>query len=201
MPTHVSCPHRRFLPIVLSLAWAAPAKAQESHERFPPLRIVESTQYYPVHAKTEVELPAALKAPPARSGHPGGSGHTEGDIEVAHETRQDGALCRLERAEVTVTTVVTLPKWNPGDPPQEIRARWAQMVAGLERHELGHRRLIVEEAHRLRGRLMDIAPARSCREVSWSVRRELSRAMLRLRLRNQAYDSRTGSGRTQGAVF
>lgn len=183
------------------MAWAAPASAQEPHERFPPLRIVESTRYYPVHAKTTDELPAVLKAPPPRSGHVGGSGHTEGDIEVVHETGQDGALCRLERAEVTVTTVVTLPKWSPGEPPEKIRARWGQMVAGLERHELGHRQLIVEEARRLRERLMNIAPARSCREVSWSVRRELSRAMLRLRLRNQAYDSRTRSGRTQGAVF
>lgn len=130
-------------------------------------------------------------------------GLTRAELETRYELEPfEPAGCRLARIEVTLSIDTLLPVWRPARRPQaDLAPRVARMLTGLATHEAGHRDNALEAARAVDEALRGLAPSADCRALRRAAQRLVSRALLRLRVREWTYDQATGGGSRQGAVL
>lgn len=102
--------------------------------------------------------------------------------------------CRLASAKVTVEVVVFFPRWTkPKAAPGPVVAAWRRYSLALAKHEKGH----VDRAVAGVPAVVRAIKSSSCTRADAAARAQLDR----INESNQAYDARTGHGKTQGATF
>jgi predicted secreted Zn-dependent protease len=130
-------------------------------------------------------------------------GLTRAQLEMRYELEPlERAGCRLARIEVSLAIDTQLPVWRPrAQPAPRLASRVARMLAGLARHEAGHRASTLDAAAAIDAGLRGLAPAADCKALRRAAQRLVSRALERLRVQEWFYDQATGRGRSQGAVL
>lgn len=162
------------------------------------LEVIENEASYPVDG-TSV---AALRRQLDERRRSGASWHgltaTVLDVRAEFEPTADG--CRTRALEVRVEVTIWLPAWKPrGRVSDELRARWDAMLAGLRRHEDGHRRHMLDAANALYLELAELPTAKACASMEDDMRRRTARSRTRLQVKSSGYDALTGYGVRQGA--
>ncbi|MGH7562145.1 MAG: DUF922 domain-containing protein [Gemmatimonadales bacterium] len=109
--------------------------------------------------------------------------------------------CAVTDATVFVDSRMTLPEWSmpPGAEPS-LREQWTEFLAALREHELGHRRIIVLGAARVRETLLAVH-APSCDGMTDAATFAAGEVLTLLRVADAGYDEETRHGITQGAAW
>jgi predicted secreted Zn-dependent protease len=143
------------------------------------------------------ELADYLRTDGARGAH----GLTRSSIQLRYELMPDTTRgCRLRELRVELDLSVTLPSWQPRMRANS-RDRMAieAMLAGLARHEAGHRRNAIETARTIERGLRALGTSADCRAATRAVNRVFRRQTVRFAARDLRYDQVTDHGRRQGA--
>ncbi len=170
------------------------AMAAHESEAFPPVRLVDRIERYPITGSSIDRIKSELKAH-AESEQSPGNGSTRSEIELTTRLEPHDDVCRIATLVVALRVTTRLPEWTPANSgSRQVGEEWAKSAANLARHEAGHRTLAIEAAGALRQTLMDIAPKKDCSRLDMAIAIELQSAMQRLENRNLRYDSRTRGG-------
>lgn len=173
---------------------AAPAmgevRLQETRREY----VLDATSVEALRAQIERGPPVPL---PDRASH----GLTRAEVEARYELEpSDAGGCRLEQIQVRLSVETRLPAWEPrGRPDRGLAPAVQAMLAGLARHEAGHRRNALKTASDIDARLRALAAAEDCPALQRAAQRVVSRALIRLRVHEWNYDRATDFGRRQGA--
>jgi predicted secreted Zn-dependent protease len=186
-------PRRTKLLAVAALAAAFAASTRAA--------VHESLDYGHYEARAQPGLAVSMALNDATPFRPGGlvfHGATAWNIDwqVVPEQTGDGR-CRVGDVKIRLRGEMMLPRLVGGDELQ--RRRFETYLVNLREHELGHYELGREAARRLEQQFYSMAPARSCSELHATARETGNRLLARYEALGDAYDLRTGHGRTQGA--
>ncbi|WP_181952554.1 DUF922 domain-containing protein [Vulcaniibacterium gelatinicum] len=187
---------------MLALLLGGAAGVHAAERVVPTLTFIERHTTYPVEATSLRELRRTLEQGMGSENRGSSNGLTRSRIEVAHTADAVEGRCRVHEIEIRVQVEITLPRWaGPGQPPAQWREAWEKSLAALRMHEQGHRDNAMAAAVALQERLAALPPADECKALGRTVMREFDRAMLRLALRDEAYDRLTQHGLKQGTVL
>lgn len=102
--------------------------------------------------------------------------------------------CDLSQATTTLEVIVTLPQWEiPADASPELKEHWQTYLNHLYQHEQGHVDLYYQYYPQVKEAIRDA----TCSQADAAAQAVLET----IRAADRAYDSQTGHGQTQGAVF
>lgn len=166
----------------------------------------ETRSDYVLRGNTAAALSEQLQQRLAQRSAEGGvisHGLTRAELEARYRLQPDAAgHCALVAIEVRLAIDTQLPVWQPaGRRDPELAPRVESMLAGLARHEAGHRNSAIAAAERIDAGLRALPQATGCDALRRAAQRLVSRALIRLRVREWNYDEATGRGRRQGAVL
>jgi predicted secreted Zn-dependent protease len=182
----------RRLPMLLVLALAL---ATTAHAAAPAPRIAHARMvYYDVGGVTANQIRVRLdaRAPTSPDGF-------RGDAYTRWQFRWNWpgygrADCQLARATVTLSIVVSFPRWTrPASAPAALAADWARYSRALARHEQGH----VDYAFAHYAAVVRAIKRATCRTANAAAVAQLGV----IRRHDAAYDAATNHGATQGARF
>jgi len=109
--------------------------------------------------------------------------------------------CSVHGLEVAIETITTMPDWRDADSAStELRTQWAAFLAALRAHEEGHRRIALEAAIAVKRRLEDLGIA-ECSSYAREAELAFRRLLDTYNARDVEYDTTTGHGASQGAVW
>jgi len=166
------------------------------------LQILERVEYYDLDATDADGLVAQLAAHRPKGPSRIADALAEIRLEARHEPGRVPAGCRPQRLRVEVEIVVSLPRWTRRPPVvNPLVERWTRMIAGLRRHEEGHRDHARHSAERLYEQLLALPPQPTCAAMKRLVDATVQRAAIRLQLQGDIYDQQTRHGHNQGAIF
>ncbi|HEX2080540.1 MAG TPA: DUF922 domain-containing protein [Longimicrobium sp.] len=154
-------------------------------------------EFYDVEGATARELSASIRR--ARPSSQPGIGHTTWN--VTWRAEWDGNPCRVLRANVRATIVVSMPRWNapPGAPPRLVES-WSRMMHALSVHEAGHVEYALAAERALHRALLRVT-APSCSLMAQRTSQVAESVLEEARMNNQRYDRRTRGGWTQGVAW
>lgn len=110
--------------------------------------------------------------------------------------------CRIASAAVGMHTSQVFPAWSPASGTSSSTvAGWNRFIAALRTHENGHVTIDNSYAQRMYTAIMATQPNASCSALQASVNGTLASLQAQLDAANDAYDTATGHGRTQGATL
>jgi len=185
----------RALAVVLALLPAA-AHSQATLEAAPGVRVSTTYEYYDVQGATEREIRARLK----RSGPEGHDAFTRWHIRWSYPHAVAGGRCAPGPVTVDVRITFIFPRWTPpAAASDDLRRQWATVLAGLERHEDGHRDIALRAAREIQETLRALPPRASCAEVNRAATAAGQAILERSRREHERYDEVTKHGLTQGA--
>src|SRR5690606_29211075 len=124
-------------PILLLAALVPPLASTEVAASDDALKIDQRVEHYDIHATTRRELKAGLrKALRAEDGADGSEARTRQTITSRYELEPLANGCRLKGLQVTLESVIRLPRWiSPEeDPPAKLEAAWDSLLAALTVH-------------------------------------------------------------------
>lgn len=79
-------------------------------------------------------------------------------------------LCSLDKVDVVLDVKFHMPRWiNQSSSPQSLQSFWTQLYGTLLEHENGHRDLALEEAREVHRMIKEMAPTKTCQELSETV--------------------------------
>lgn len=187
--------------MLLVLSVVPPPTAVATAE--PGFEYVEHREYYEVDAVKLRALRRQLQERRQSSGpDPEPIGRTTQQLETRYVLQPLPGGCRIGDLAVSLEVTIHLPRWRPrGRRPEELGRRWDAMLAGLTRHEEGHRDNALWAAHGLHRRLLALGEDQDCLALERAAQRERFKAELRYRQRDEAYDRRTNHGVNQGSVL
>ena len=157
--------------------------------------------YYVIHGRTAAELVTEMRrfGPKSASGTMY-FGETRTPLSWDYRTRNDGYMCTLRDIRMHASAKITLPQWRPPvDTNPRLWAEWQQAMAGLERHEIGHKDISGRYAVMIMRKLTEVNTF--CSSVNDEVRRVTDALLVQLRDEHARYDRDTRHGLTQGAAF
>lgn len=179
--------------LLLAGLFAGNHAAHADPARFPPVQVEDRVVHYPIAGRDFAELRLQLANHGPRAAAPG-HGRTHAEFEIASALEPTGDSCHLDAAAVSLRVTITLPQWDERGASAETIGRWAESISLLERHEAGHRRHAVAAASALREALVGLGPESDCRRLQWVIDRRLQRAVWKLEMLGNRYDSRTANG-------
>jgi predicted secreted Zn-dependent protease len=180
-------------PLLFVLAaLTAPAARAEVHETL-------DYEHYDAHASPGKLLSTALSdASPFRPGKQIFHSATAWNIDwqVRPAPTSDGR-CAVAQVSIELKGTMMLPRLVGGEGEQQ--QRFEQYLSRLREHELGHFEIGREAARAMEKQLYALAPARSCADLQSAARDAGARLLPRYEAMGDAYDLKTGHGRSQGA--
>ena len=188
---------------IVMLALSANPPPMAFGAELPGFEYVEHREYYDVDAVKLRALRRQLnERRQAHAANPDPIGRTTQRLETRYVLRPLPAGCRMDDLVVSLEVRIHLPRWRPrGRRPEELGRRWDAMLAGLTRHEEGHRDNALWAARGLHRRLLALGEDRDCLALERAAQRERFKAEARYRQRDGAYDRRTQHGVNQGSVL
>lgn len=162
------------------------------------LEVVEHEALYEVDGTDIVSLRRQLDRRRQSGAH--WHGLTAASLDVNARFESVDGVCVTRMIEVRVEVTIWLPVWRPsGQAAPELVERWDAALAGLRRHEDGHRRHVLDAANALFLELTALPASDSCEVLDGEVRRHAARAKARLQVKGIGYDALTHYGARQGA--
>lgn len=156
--------------------------------------------YYPVRVNAGETLSVALhRATPIRDAGRRYHGFAHWSVDWNFWWRSSAQSCRIDRVEVRLQGRIQLPKLEGGDADQ--RRQFAQYLAALEKHEVGHIAFGQRAAREIEWGIHRLAEAPSCDELEASANQIGHRIMRYYQDLEDRYDRDTEHGRTQGVVL
>ncbi|MBI4241776.1 MAG: DUF922 domain-containing protein, partial [Candidatus Rokubacteria bacterium] len=153
-------------------------------------------EYYQVTGASERELRAQLKALGPERHH----ALTKWTLSWSYPFAIEGGRCATGPITVDVKMTLVFPRWTaPASAPPTLRQKWSAALAGLQRHEDGHREIVLRAAHDVLQTLGSLPPYTSCNELKQAASTAGHRILDRSRREHDAYDELTKRGTTQGA--
>jgi len=114
----------------------------------------------------------------------------------------DAQGCSVERSEVTVDTVVTVPRWtNAREGSEALQTDWDIFLSRLKEHEAGHRSNAVKAAQAVREAIEGVGRLPDCDTLRPIVKQAAEAAIDHWKQVDIDYDTTTRHGETQGAVL
>jgi predicted secreted Zn-dependent protease len=191
-------PRRRASALACALLAGCGPAAEAGSAGTVVLRPEARYEFYDVEGVTARELAASIRraAPPSQRG---AIGYTTWN--VTWQAEWDGNPCRVRRADVRATIVVSMPRWNaPPNAPRRLVEEWNRFLVALSVHEAGHVAHGVQAEREVRRTLMAVS-APNCLMMASRTRQAAQWVVDEYRERNRDYDERTRRGFTQGAVW
>ena len=167
----------------------------------PAVRTTLAERPYTVVGGNAQELLASMAGEAPRTGGEAFFGLTVTELSFRYVHAMSRSACRLYDVQVDLAVSVALPAWEP--PPSasyELRRDWTRFAQSLRRHEDRHRVLAEAGAETIRTRLHGLT-APTCAAVDAEARRVADGVRIETDAAHRRYDSETGHGRTQGAVW
>jgi len=159
-----------------------------------------ATERYTLQGVTAADLARDLLLQRPRGEH--FTGWTQWRLRWAFEPHNGPDGCEVGAVDVNLNITQVLPSWAPperADP--DLVERWDVYLYALEEHEDYHARLAVQTAQRLQ-RVLEALPAQpNCTQTRREANRSGDAQVADLRRANHLYDSVTGHGAAQGAIF
>lgn len=120
------------------------------------------------------------------------------------EDREDG--CAWSGPEYRLDMHTSLPQWSErAQAASELQAQWDEALQGVRVHEEGHRQLAREIVTNLLRQVNELDAgyyrSRPCHAVRKRIGALEARERMRLDLKHDSYDRRTGNGAEQGATL
>ncbi len=160
-----------------------------------------ATKTYAVQGSTADELLSSMADQAPRPDGEVFFGLTEAEIGLRFRPTPVPGGCLLRDVEIDLTLTVTLPEWTPAPPSDRALARdWGRFRRALASHEDRHTEIAEGGAQRML-RAIDGLRRQSCEVVSDEAQRRLERLEIEVEATQRRYDSETGHGRTEGAVW
>ena len=158
-----------------------------------------------VYYDVEGETPAALAVQLGRHGPRVKGGRffslTEWEVNAEYRWDQRPDGCRLQGLRVRASVQTHMPRWRrTAAAPESLSGAWKRFLSALDWHEHGHRVLAEDAAETIRKRLRSLR-ASSCPRVEVRAYSELVDVLNEYEQYNRDYDTATGHGRSQGAVW
>lgn len=165
------------------------------------VKVITRTSYYEVHGRNARELAADMRRLGPRDAEGRSqAGAASSPVRWQYAKRARGSECRAADVQVIVNTEIVLPRWvAPVDAEPGLPAQWAAFIAALARHEEGHQEISVRHASRIRDGI--VALRASCRRFSARADSASNGLMTAMRSAQEAYDTDTRHGLTQGTGF
>jgi predicted secreted Zn-dependent protease len=115
--------------------------------------------------------------------------------------QSDAKACRISGVTVTLNVTIILPVWDiPRDASAALRAEWDRFLGALERHELGHRAIALDGAHKLADALSRLR-GRTCDALHTAAEYASRDEAAATRAEQIAYDDSTRHGLLQGTAL
>jgi predicted secreted Zn-dependent protease len=186
-------PVRRIVPLalVLAVALAVPAGAAAPAPRIPHATM----RYYDVGGVTPAQVAARmrLRAPVSPDDGVRWDAYTHWEYHW-NWPGYGTSTCSLARATVTLSVVVSFPRWtHPAGAAPGLAAAWERFSRALARHEKGH----VDYAVSHYPAVVRAIKRGTCRGANAAALAQLNL----IRKHDVAYDAATRHGATQGATF
>lgn len=183
--------------IVVTAARPAPAPPPSTSG----VRTSVATETYPVRGVTADEILRSLADQGPRSDGGVFFGLTSATIGLRFRPVPVEGGCLLRDVEIDLALTITLPEWMPPAQPDHVLARdWGRFHRALAGHEDRHREIAVSGAERMI-RTLDGLRRESCHMVESEAQRRVQRLEIEIEASQRRYDSETGHGRTEGAVW
>jgi predicted secreted Zn-dependent protease len=182
-------------------AACAPAHSESSNVDKVSRGVVGTTEvtYYDVRGRTPGDVARSIQeAGPEANGS---FGHPRASYSSTWHARNDGSgRCDLTSVQVTMVSQMRLPRWTPpADTLPGVAAEWQRFTVALQRHEAEHKNISGRGARQILDGLLALKTF--CSEVPRDVKRLTDSIVVQTEDRQAAYDLKTHSGGTQGAVF
>ena len=160
-------------------------------------------EYYDVKGNTAGELKEGMKAYGVRwNDGKRYDAFTGWYVEWEYVFNSVENLCVIERAHTKVSVTYFLPRWKDSDGADPgLQEHWDRFINSLRRHEEGHKEIAVAAALEIEKAVASLNSYKGC-EALRNVADTTAQGIIQKYIAQQeAYDKRTGHGRTQGAVF
>lgn len=159
---------------------------------------------YQIYGNTANQLRDQLtQCGPGTTGSAGAefTGQTDYNLNWQYDTTASANVCTLDNVKVGLHTSVALPFWQPTDNATNgLAGRWQTFSNGLRTHEEGHVAIDTSYATKLLSDLNALGPI-PCDQVTAAVHAVTSADSAALNSANDAYDTSTNHGATQGAIL
>lgn len=114
--------------------------------------------------------------------------------------RFSSGKCRIKSAAIRLDLKYTLPRWwAPSSASPELASEWNRFLAALRGHENGHGALAIAGGRKMLKKLRGLSPRYSCSALDTAVKLVVERENRRVIVLEDAYDTSTDHGATQGA--
>jgi len=154
-------------------------------------------EYYQVQGSDYGSLLASMNA----NGPNGFHGFTTWYLNYEYRTRSGAAGCAVDSVTTRLDLKVKLPRWAPpGNAASGLGERYDRYLTALRIHEDGHLQTGRDfESNFKRSALALSAP--DCGALDSALRAQFDQLLKQANARDKNYDTNTGHGATQGAVF
>lgn len=165
------------------------------------VRVNYTASSYAVEGRTEREiLQSLLQRGPVSEGARF-FGLTSVEISLFYRPTVVASDCVIGEVGVALDVNVTLPEWMaPAEPADGLVRDWATFRRALGAHEARHREIAEDGAAALYRQLAGLRRA-TCEEVEAEAQRRLERSEVAIESAHRRYDSETGHGQTEGAIW
>ncbi|GAB4500496.1 MAG: hypothetical protein Fur0035_00360 [Anaerolineales bacterium] len=201
------------LLITLNCRAALPATPAPAATRFsqpsattnPTVHSTSAVRYYDIQGSSASKLRqqmSALGPPDPKSGQ---IFDARTDWEIAWRFYYQRSLtggCSIARAEVDVNLTFTFPRWlAPADAAPGLIKKWESYQQALKAHEQQHADLAIAGGEEIYNAILAVPPAATCPDLENAANAAARQRFDQIQARQEAYDSETNHGATQGAVF
>ena len=168
--------------ILSILAVALPAIAVPVSQSHAEITVSKSVRYFTVGGRTAAELDRELSLRgPARKGsgtrHPGLTRIRFGGAATYRESK---GWCAVEKAEVSLTLEIILPKWRERRRADaKLGLIWDTLSADIKRHEERHAEIARQHARKVEAAILALPRQRSCAAIQKRVADVTAREMKR----------------------
>ena len=161
-----------------------------------------STQTYAVVGANEREVSAALERAPLSPDGRRRVGYTQADVHWEFRYRESGGKCRVVSVVVTLTSIVTLPEWQPPyGAPRALRNSWDRFLGALTKHEQGHTDIGYAAAQHIEDALWRAPTPKTCKGYDDALGKIANKIFDQAEIDQKDYDARTDHGAADGVRF
>lgn len=160
----------------------------------------ERYAYYDVEGDTAQDLLHLIEA---ERGVDGFHAQTDWAVEWRYDWEETAEDCRIVGSRTVVDIEYLLPRWLGLDESddQHLIETWVDYERALVQHEQGHGDIAIEAGAEVEAALLSMQPSEDCERLSRDADALAMEIIDDYRERNDAYDSDTDHGVTQGASF
>ena len=161
-----------FVRVLLLLAMSLGTVMLPAGESHAEIRVSKKTRYFTIGGRTAAELDRELSLRgPARKGsgtrHPG---LTRIRFGGAATYQEKGGWCAVQKAEVSLSLEIILPKWRGRNRADErLGLIWDTLSADIKRHEERHAEIARQRARDVEAAILNLPRQRSCSAIQKQV--------------------------------